>query len=526
MDVSHLHSAIDIENIAIWLGIKSTSGKQAFRSKCTKWHDSLPILQSLSYQFASIRHIQNGYPEVADTISSILSEFTDIEPEIRTILEPASAMEQESSAELMFLGNILSPLNFIPYFLSLWTVVRVYILPGMAILMPILMSILPYIILRFVFHLHIPMDRYIVMMLGLLTGDTGSLFNPSQTPSFGEMIRAFFMQVRNQPVQALVKVGGVGATVVQSVIQPYFTYRHLAKINTIISNQATQLTQLRSLYERLRSVTKQVQMEMCKCPIPEYDTERQYVASALLDSAPYTLTLHLIGQLEAIWQLAKNTDVCPVRWIESSEDQPIFILNNTFDIRITDRKHCKPISLHLSGKQQSQHALLTGPNRGGKSTALRAMTTCALLAHTYGCSIGSNAEMTPYRYMFAGLKADDIPGQKSHFEREVEFTAHTLRMDGPTLVFVDELFHTTNPPDALESCRIYCEKLWKSPNMVSVISTHLFDLVEMAETSVQRICCPAKEDQETGQIVYAYGLEEGVCKVSSVSEILRKYGLL
>ena len=134
--------------------------------------------------------------------------------------------------------------------------------------------------------------------------------------------------------------------------------------------------------------------------------------------------------------------------------------------------------------------------------------------------------MTPFSYMFAGLKADDIPGEKSHFEREVEFTAHTLRMDGPTLVFIDELFHTTNPPDALESCRIYCQQLWNKNNAVSVISTHLFDLVRTADTAtVQQLCCPAEYNQETGNVHYKYGLEEGICTVSSVHEILQKYGL-
>ena len=119
MDVSHLHSVIDIDNLAMWLGIRSISGKEAFRTKCSKWHASLPTLQSLSYQFASIRHIQQEYPDIADEISNIFKEFVEIEPEICTILEPSSAMEHESSAELLFLGNILSPLNFIPYFLSL-----------------------------------------------------------------------------------------------------------------------------------------------------------------------------------------------------------------------------------------------------------------------------------------------------------------------------------------------------------------------------------------------------------------------
>jgi DNA mismatch repair ATPase MutS len=114
---------------------------------------------------------------------------------------------------------------------------------------------------------------------------------------------------------------------------------------------------------------------------------------------------------------------------------------------------------------------------------------------------------------------------KSRFEREIEFTASTLTHTEPTLVFIDELYHSTNPPDALRSCEIYCGQLWKKPNVVSVISTHLFELVEKADLAIQRICCPATIDKDEN-IRFMYSLEKGICKVSSVDTLLRVNGLL
>ena len=520
MNVEHLHSSIDIESLATWIGINTVAGRNALKSKCSHWHSEFTALQSLSYQFASVRAAQE---KGDDNVDRILAQFAELEPDLRTQLEPDSAMESESKGELLFLGSILSPLNLVPYILSIWATVRVYILPGMSLLMPILMAILPYILLRFVFHLNIPMDRYIAMMVGLLAGDTSGLMNPESTPGLSDLIGGCITQLKQQPIQALVKIGGVGATVVQAVVQPYFTYRHLSTINTLIGKEGTYLTTFRTLYEQLASHLHALGMEMPKCPIPSDLSDRQHSASAHLDPVPYKIAMRYIGQIEAIWKLAQMRDVCHVQW-QSADQTPIFRLTNTFDIRVSADENRRPISVNLSGARH--HALLTGPNRGGKSTALRAMTLSALLAHTYGCAVGESAEMTPFKYMFAGLKADDIPGQKSHFEREVEFTAHTLHMDGPTLVFIDELFHTTNPPDALESCRIYCDRLWKQSTMVSVISTHLFDLVQTSDTAtVQHLCCPAEYNQETGDVIYKYGLEEGICTVSSVHEILRKYGL-
>jgi DNA mismatch repair ATPase MutS len=58
-----------------------------------------------------------------------------------------------------------------------------------------------------------------------------------------------------------------------------------------------------------------------------------------------------------------------------------------------------------------------------------------------------------------------------------------------------------------------------------VISTHLFELVEKADESIQRICCPATIDKDEN-IRFMYSLEKGICKVSSVDTLLRMNGLL
>ena len=166
---------------------------------------------------------------------------------------------------------------------------------------------------------------------------------------------------------------------------------------------------------------------------------------------------------------------------------------------------------------------LTGPNKGGKSTVLRALSSSALLAHTYGCSIG-RTKMTPFKKMYVCLKPDDLPGSKSRFEREIEFTARTLKECGPILIFIDELYHSTNPSDALRSCEIYCDQLWKKSDRISVISTHLFELVEKAPPTIQRLCCPATVNK--GEVTFMYYMTEGICKVSSVDTLLKMNGLL
>ncbi len=91
-------------------------------------------------------------------------------------------------------------------------------------------------------------------------------------------------------------------------------------------------------------------------------------------------------------------------------------------------------------------------------------------------------------------------------------------------MLLDELYHSTNPPDASKACEIYTEQLWKRTNTVSIISTHLFDFVEGAPALIQRLCCPATVKGDT--VHYTYRLGTGVCRVSSVQELLVENGLI
>lgn len=521
MDVSHLHSAIDIYAFADWLGLTTQSARDALQAKLTIWRYDMKELQALSYQFASVKHALEANPAMKATLESHFAELDKAEPSIQEALTQSSDMENESTAELIFFHHILTPLNFVPFLLTIWSYIRVYIFPGMSLIMPLMMLILPYIIIRFVFRLPIPQDKYLSMILGLLAGDTTALLHPDRSPTFGELISTFVEGVKQSPIMALMKLSGIGTTIVQSFVQPYLSYRHLAAINTLLYTKSSALKVLENSYNAIRTSLAALEMEMPHCPIPELATERQHLAHAVLDPVPYKLALRYLGNVRVLFTLCSSKDITTVYW-KGLEEGPILHIQDTFDICVSPTQRV-PISIHLSN--QRHHALLTGPNRGGKSTALRAVALSTLLAHTYGCSIGRYTEMTPYKYLHAALTRDDIPGEKSHFEREVEFTAQTLSSDGPSLVFVDELFHTTNPPDALASCKVYTDALWKRNDIVSIISTHLFELVEETTSDrVQRLCCPAEYKDTDGSVTYKYGITDGICKVSSVYEILKKYG--
>ena len=508
---AHIAGVMDVSMFSEWLGLQTASSKSCLNKQLNEWTYNTQKLLHLSAKCKRFKMAFELDPTLFGQCHELFKEMAKIETQLNLLTDSESPLEKESYNEILFMKPVLQPLNFIPFFLPIWAIIRVYILPGLSLLFPILILIAPYIVLSYVFHIPITFTNYMNLLHSMVSGNVQSMMDPNAA--------AKLQVVQISPVAFLKQFGVVIATCVQGIIQPYWTYKHLNSIDTIIQDNGKLVIRCREIYATLEALLLTHGFTMLACPLPDFSNERDAVARIMLESSYFKMTLKYIGSLEVIMSLAHQKGIYPVQWITSNT--PVFVLNDTFDFHVPGTIQQNPTSVAFYKKQ---HALLTGPNKGGKSTVLRSLACSALLAHTYGCSFGKST-MTPFRKLCVCLKPDDLPGTKSRFEREIEFTANTLNELGPILVFIDELYHSTNPPDALRSCQIYTDQLWKSPNVVSVISTHLFELVEQSNKNIQRLCVPAYLDNE-GNVQFMHVLHRGICKISSVDLLLKTNGLL
>uniref|UniRef100_A0A6C0E6X6 DNA mismatch repair proteins mutS family domain-containing protein n=1 Tax=viral metagenome TaxID=1070528 RepID=A0A6C0E6X6_9ZZZZ len=176
------------------------------------------------------------------------------------------------------------------------------------------------------------------------------------------------------------------------------------------------------------------------------------------------------------------------------------------------------------GGDKKTHVLLTGPNRGGKSTLLKALGSAVLMAHTVGIVFGRQATVPVFDNIISALSPQDVIGQMSLFEAEIEFAKEVRKLKGATFLMMDEIFHGTNAHDGVEASQVFLDELYETP-MFSVVSTHYMDLPKRyGGTKVQNLCMEASQGPES--LVYTYRLKEGVNQFSSVREILRERGLL
>lgn len=172
------------------------------------------------------------------------------------------------------------------------------------------------------------------------------------------------------------------------------------------------------------------------------------------------------------------------------------------------------------------HSVLTGPNRGGKSTFCKALGLAIITAQTWGFAWADSASLCPFAAIHTALEPAGKLGFASTFEAEIVFAKAVLSVtDAPLFVMMDEIFHSTNAVDGVRASGVFMSALYSKQSCVSLISTHYRELA--TDFSDRCACYRMVADESAGGVLdYTYKLAMGVSSQSSVDELLRAHGLL
>jgi len=376
---------------------------------------------------------------------------------------------------------------------------KIFIAPLLAWTMPLMSFIIPFLALKFVYKLPITWSMYWAQMRPMIFGRADQEFNVGTLLQWGSMIFSY----------------------AHGMYLPYTNAVHCYKIDKQMVKGANAVV---DTIMRLRDISdawvKYGLRKPWTFPDPsELGDDRQVLAWLVQDKNLLPQIYRAIGQVEICAAICSNDTLVPVEWTQSSI--PVCKMSDASDPLLSKDKRV-PFTLVMGATQH--HVICTGPNRGGKSTFLRSTLTNIVLAHTWGVAFASRCVLTPVEWVISSLRLEDRPGQASLFEREVSVAGDIVNRirDGKSRgwVIIDELFHTTNPPDAATASQIFLRQLWESNLVTSIVSTHLFSHAEDAPANVQRLCVDSSMNEETGQIDYKYKVVEGINKMSSVEELL------
>lgn len=452
------------------------------------------------------------------------TELRAIENDLEEFLTPGSddlkKLREDALAQLSFTQADLRCLNYVPFALMIVTAFKVWAVPLMAILTPVLAWILPYLFLKFMYQLPISADQYSTI-LKLIWSGSPFQFKTGLDGKLAPEAPSFFTP-RN-----LFQTGLVAFSFLHGLIQPIQNAYHLYKTDRTFYEKGEKAIRMFQLYRKFLDDAESLGAPIYfRDPLDDMEVSDPRRAVHLLLEQPerFRIACRDLASLEIQWRIAQCNSLRPAMVIERGS-APYFEAIGMFDISLEEGT-AKPSDVSFNGK--SHHAALTGPNGGGKSSFMRAVLQTALLAQTYGVAPAERCAIRRFGWIRSGLRLQDSPGTLSMFETEVEFAARLLRTRsprGPGLVLYDELFHSTNPPDGTATAKRFLRGLWSRDDMISIVSTHVFELVEAApEEKVQRLCCQA-QSRPDGELAFGYSVEKGICRLSSVRSIWRRFGL-
>jgi hypothetical protein len=397
-DISGVLRDAHIDELPAFLNVSTHAGANSMRKQLTRWSSTPSRLKARSSRARCLKSALRS-----DTrLRPLFEEFSKVEPTFDELLTPPTELEEESYSQLFFQSAVLRPLNHIPLFVAILTFMKKTIIPAIMVAMPLLTIIAPYIIVRYIMGMPLTFTEYVMTAKNMYLGQTNG--NPMAS------------------IKQLTQIAGFIFTTVHSVYQPIQTMMHIRAIDATVRKKADDIVRGVELYEQIRAIFDEYGIRTPRLPLPVdiMGDRHRLIAFVLEHSFHIRLLLDWIGAWDVSVALAQCKTVTCVEWTE----RPEIFVKSTCDTRIRPEKQ-KRFTIQLGGDVQ-KNILLTGPNRGGKSTVLRALIRSVLLAHTYGVAVGSSCRMTPLDWVKSSLRIEDLPGSQSLFEREIAFAKDTL----------------------------------------------------------------------------------------------------
>lgn len=145
-----------------------------------------------------------------------------------------------------------------------------------------------------------------------------------------------------------------------------------------------------------------------------------------------------------------------------------------------------PTDFALGGNLTEKHALVSGPNAGGKTTILKAIMNSTVLAQGFGFAPARSLTLTPFTVIGTYLNIiDDVAAGRSLFLMEVERSRQLLNIilsleKGDSAFFiVDELYRGTGGKVAAVLGKAVVDYLGQQPGSMIVVATHYERMAEL-----------------------------------------------
>lgn len=189
-------------------------------------------------------------------------------------------------------------------------------------------------------------------------------------------------------------------------------------------------------------------------------------------------------------------------------------------------------SVMLGEVYKAQNMMLTGPNKGGKSTALKALVLSVILAQTLGIAPARAMTLTPYTKIISYLNIADKSGKESLFQAEIRRARELINVitalpsNQFSFAIMDEMFTGTSAHDGEIGAYNFSQDLADCRNNLAVVATHFERLTELESVTGGKYknYRVAVNELPDGSFSFPYKLEVGKSSQHIALRLLEQAG--
>ncbi|MBL4849474.1 MAG: hypothetical protein JKY65_28425 [Planctomycetes bacterium] len=216
---------------------------------------------------------------------------------------------------------------------------------------------------------------------------------------------------------------------------------------------------------------------------------------------------------QAMARLGKEGDFRPISRADPKGAR--LLLEGARQPLLRGEEECVPISLELPASQRL--LLISGPNGGGKTAAMKTLALCAVLTQCGAAAPVQGGSLPIFSGFVAVADSRSSVGEGvSTFQAHARDLADALAATGPgTLLLLDEIGRGTDPAEAAALAQAVLEHVLALPDVTVLATTHLPELKRFATQRAEARCAAVGLDEagrptfrlSMGEVGRSYALE-------------------
>jgi dsDNA-specific endonuclease/ATPase MutS2 len=238
------------------------------------------------------------------------------------------------------------------------------------------------------------------------------------------------------------------------------------------------------------------------------------------EAQPIRRNMKIMEELDVLFAKAKLSAAMDAHPVEIGGERRLVILNGRHPL--LNRETCVPLNIRMEDGDRG--VVITGPNTGGKTVAIKTVGLMSLMAQ---CGLHIPCDAQSYIAMHDGIWCD-IGDSQNISQNLSTFSGHITNVIGilknvssDSLVLLDELGSGTDPAEGMGIGIAVLEEL-RSRGCMFMVTTHYPQIKTYAKTAENIIRARMAFDPET--LAPLYQLEMGKVGESCALQIAQRLG--